>query len=135
MMTVSALAEQTNVTREAIRHYTRIGLLKPSRDPANHYRHYTQDDVQRVHFIRSAQMLGFSLSDIQNLFDQAASGKSPCPETRKAVLEKLKENQAEIERRQQLHIQLQAALNQWADMPDGTPSRSSICPLIESLSH
>ena len=36
------------VTPKAIRHYVRVGLLFPSRDPENGYRLFSDSDLQRM---------------------------------------------------------------------------------------
>ena len=40
MMTANVLAKETDVSLHTIRHYTRIGLLHPSRNPSNNYKVY-----------------------------------------------------------------------------------------------
>jgi len=42
MMTVSDLAKKSGATPDAVRYYTRMGLLRPERDPINRYRLYDQ---------------------------------------------------------------------------------------------
>ena len=71
MLTVSELSKAAQTTPDAIRHYVRIGLLIPSRDPDNGYRLFSADDVKRVKFIRRAKGLGFTLRDIQTIFDHS----------------------------------------------------------------
>ena len=64
MITVKALSKHSGVSEHAVRYYSRIGLLKPSRNPDNGYRLFDRTDVTRLRFIRHAQNLGFSLSEI-----------------------------------------------------------------------
>ncbi len=54
-MKVSELPRLTWVTPAAIRHYMRIGLLCPKRNPINDYQLFGSDDVERVNFIRLRQ--------------------------------------------------------------------------------
>ncbi|MCF6336363.1 MAG: MerR family transcriptional regulator [Gammaproteobacteria bacterium] len=73
-MKVSELSRLTRVTPAAIRHYVRVGLLHPKRNPVNDYQLFSDFDVKRVNFIRQAKGLGFSLSDIQEIFKHGKQG-------------------------------------------------------------
>ena len=42
-MRVQTLAAAANVTADTVRHYTRIGLLTPVKNPANGYKEYTSE--------------------------------------------------------------------------------------------
>ncbi|TCK18331.1 MerR family mercuric resistance operon transcriptional regulator [Thiogranum longum] len=66
-LTIGALARQAGVNVETIRYYQRIGLLFEPPKPAQGYRRYPQQEVSRVHFIKRAQELGFSLKEIAGL--------------------------------------------------------------------
>lgn len=65
-MFVNEVAKSAEVSADAVRYYSRIGLLSPTRNPENSYREYTHQDVSRVRFIRKAKWLGFTLKDITN---------------------------------------------------------------------
>uniref|UniRef100_UPI003561315F MerR family transcriptional regulator n=1 Tax=Pseudomonas sp. TaxID=306 RepID=UPI003561315F len=72
-MRVAQLAKAATVSTETVRHYTDLGLLRPSRDPHNGYQHYVNDDLQRLRFIARARRLGFSLKDVQSILARADS--------------------------------------------------------------
>jgi DNA-binding transcriptional MerR regulator len=59
------------VTVKALRHYERIGLLKPRRTRAGH-RRYVQDDLGRVEAIGSLKYVGFSLEQIRSILSRPA---------------------------------------------------------------
>lgn len=92
MITVSALARRAGVKPDTVRHYVRIGLLKPRRNPANGYRLFTETDVRRLHFIRQAKALGYTLDEIVQIFHDSASGRSPCPRVREIIQSRITEN-------------------------------------------
>ena len=79
MKTVTEFARRFNVSADTIRHYTKLGLLSPERDTANGYRRYGIQQERRLRFLLSAKRLGFSLKDIREILDMAASGDTPCP--------------------------------------------------------
>ena len=62
--TIGQLARAAGVNVETVRYYQRIGLLEEPPRPARGYRRYPPDSVARLHFIRQAQGLGFSLREI-----------------------------------------------------------------------
>ena len=64
-----------------MRFYERAGLLpKPARTTAN-YRLYPEETVTRIHFIRRAQQLGFTLKEIKDCWSCASVGE---PRARKS---------------------------------------------------
>ncbi len=62
-MRIGELAAQTGLTRDTIRFYERIGLVEGGR-MANGYRDFPPEAVAWLHYVRTAQALGFSLAEI-----------------------------------------------------------------------
>jgi Cu(I)-responsive transcriptional regulator len=50
-----------------IRHYESIGLIAAPTRTENRYRHYTENELHQLGFIRRARDLGFSIEDIRHL--------------------------------------------------------------------
>jgi DNA-binding transcriptional MerR regulator len=67
-LTATVLAKQSDVSLYTVRHYTRIGLLKPVRNSQNNYKIYQPSDAIRVRFIKAVGNLGFSLSEIAEIW-------------------------------------------------------------------
>jgi len=130
---VKELAKYCDVTTDAIRYYTRLGLLEPVRDPANKYNLYNKEDVQKLKFITRAKYLGYSLGDIAKIFKDCEKGKSPCPRVRKIIEQRIPENRNRLEQLMQLQQRMESALLQWDKLPDGIPDGNKICALIESF--
>ena len=58
-LTIGVLARDSGVNLETIRFYERSGLMPaPQRSPSG-YRHYQEQDVRRLRFIRRGRELGF----------------------------------------------------------------------------
>ena len=71
--TIGRLAAAAGVTVETVRYYERRGLLEqPERSVG--YREYSQDDVDRLAFVRRAKALGFTLAEIRALLAAAGTG-------------------------------------------------------------
>lgn len=66
-MRIGELAARAEVNIQTLRFYEREGLLRPPVRTASGYRSYTESDLERLHFIRLCQGLGFSLREIQQL--------------------------------------------------------------------
>jgi len=131
-MTVSELASTTNVTPHVVRYYTRIGLLKPTRDPRNDYQHFSETDIKHLRFIRKAQELGYTLSEIKEILYHANHGESPCPAVRSILERRIEETRRKVDELQQLQQRMEEALAEWCKMPDSVPDGHTICHLIES---
>ncbi len=132
-MTVKELAKLFNMTSDAVRYYTRIGLLRPSRDSSNGYRQFSSADKHRLRFIARAKQIGFTLSEIQQVLADADDSCSPCPRVRKILQRRITENRQQIEMMIALQQRMEQAQREWSEIPDGMPDGESICQLIEAI--
>ncbi|MBV1687274.1 MerR family DNA-binding protein [Novosphingobium sp. G106] len=80
-LTISELARSADVGVETIRFYQRKGLLFDPRPSAvasgSGRRHYGEDEVRRLRFIRGAQRAGFTLEEIGELLELDRSDDRP----------------------------------------------------------
>jgi DNA-binding transcriptional MerR regulator len=134
MFTASLLAKKAHVPLFTIRYYTRIGLLKPSRDLRNGYKIYRRSDTERLQFIAAAKELGFTLAEIEEILGHAVHGDSPCPMVREVVERRIEENKEKIRELNRLQKRLEAAAKMWRSMKNSEPDGHSVCRLIESFS-
>ena len=90
--TIGMLAADAEVNVETIRYYHRRGLLRQPRRPAGGPRHYDDDALRVVLFIKQAQGLGFSLDEIDELLSLRVSTSSAvCTRVRGKATKKLAE--------------------------------------------
>ena len=132
-MTVAVLAKQSGATPHAVRYYTRMGLLSPTRNPENGYRQYKPSEVSWLRFIRQAKALGYTLNEIQEIMHDRDEGESPCPRVRELLQRRIVENRRNLQELLELQSRMETALIQWSDMPDSKSSGHSVCHLIESV--
>ncbi len=66
-MTISGLAKAGSVNVETIRYYQRKNLLSTPVKPVGSIRRYSEIDLARLKFIKSAQQLGFTLDEVGEL--------------------------------------------------------------------
>ncbi len=133
MMTATVLARQSDVSLYTVRHYTRIGLLKPIRNWQNNYKVYQPSDAVRVRFIQAAKNLGFSLAEVADILDEAKHGNSPCPLVREIIVRRIDENRRKIKEMQKLQRKMENSLKDWSKMKNSMPNGDSVCHLIESV--
>ena len=133
MYTVTELANQCNTTPHAVRYYTRMGLLRPKRNPGNGYRIYKEAEVSWLRFVRQAKSLGYTLKEIKEIMHDVDDNASPCPRVREILARRIVENRQHLEELMVLQTRMEKALEQWAKMPDGVPDGHSVCHLIESV--
>jgi len=125
-MTIGVLAQQAGVGVETIRFYQRKRLLREPKRAFGRIRHYDGSDVARVRFVKIAQGLGFSLSEIAELLllDDGAH----CTAARGLAEQKLDDVREKLNDLQRIeHV-----LSQLVQRCRGSRGTVS-CPLIDSL--
>ena len=67
---VGEAAKVVHTTSETLRHYDRIGLVKPSKkDEWTKYRYYTEQDIVRLNTVRALQLMDLSLQEIKKVLE------------------------------------------------------------------
>ncbi len=127
-LTIGQVARQAGVGIETIRFYEREGLLEePLRRPSG-YRQYPENVVTRIHFIKRAQQLGFSLKEITELLTLRVDGHTSCEDVKHRTEAKL----AEVERKLIELQRMRHALLHVAALCTGQ-GPASACPMLEAL--
>ena len=68
--TIGEAASIVRTTSETLRHYDRIGLVKPSmRDEWTNYRYYTDEDIVRLNTVRALQLMDLPLREIRKVLE------------------------------------------------------------------
>ena len=92
---IGEVAKIHNVTVETLRHYDRVGLLKPSYINSNTgYRYYSAKDFIILDLIKQCKAMGLSLDEIKNIIENYTSPESVLHVIRKQKViidEKIKE--------------------------------------------
>jgi DNA-binding transcriptional MerR regulator len=131
LLTIGEAAEQTELSRKAIRLYERKGLLPPARRSDAGYRLYSYDDVAVLHFIRRARALGLHLSEIGDVLNLQRDDEQPCDH----VLRVLDSRIAEIDRTIADLTALRHSLHNARDTAEAGQRRGQqavVCRIIES---
>ena len=76
MLPIGRIAERTGMAVSAIRYYETEGLVHPIRTAAGQ-RQFRRSDIRRLSFVKIAQELGFSLSEIREEMAKLPEGRTP----------------------------------------------------------
>jgi len=120
-MQIGTLSARTGLSRDSLRFYEKRGLLQ-ARRAANGYRDYPEEAVQWLGYVRTAQQLGFTLTEIAADLPLLAQGDDAGPALRATLARKLADVDARITALKSLRTELAARL---AD----TPVAGASCPL------
>ena len=94
-LTSGAAAARAGVNVETLRYYERRGLVPTPPRSSGNYRLYSKESVRRIRFIKRAQELGFTLSEIKDLLTLTESASAECSDVRQRALDKIRD----VERR------------------------------------
>jgi MerR family mercuric resistance operon transcriptional regulator len=125
-MTIGALAKAAGMGVETIRYYQRRGLVAEPEKPYGSIRHYDDQALARLHFIRTAQWLGFSLDEIGGLL--TLQDGTYCDEARVLGEQKLASVRGKISSLRRIERALDGLVQECC------AQRGNVeCPLITSL--
>ena len=127
-LTIGTVAKNAGVGVETIRFYERQGLIEQPPRPVAGFRHYPEDTVMRVRFIRHAKKLGFSLQEIGELLDLSLESEQNCREVQirtEAKISAISSRIAALEKMKGVLSQLVVACR--------TGDQTQKCPIIESI--
>lgn len=133
MLQVKDIANAANVSTDAVRFYTKKGLLKPKRNKENNYQLYNNADLLRLRFISKAKILGYTLNEIKQITQASEKKETPCPLVRNIIEKRIKDNKKKFEEAMALQKRMEKAFRQWEQMDDAIPIGHSICHLIEKV--
>ena len=94
-LTIGKLAELSGVGVETVRFYQRKNLLREPK-ASGAFRTYSEEDAQRILFIKRAQDLGFTLSEIKELLELNTKPRITCGAVKEKTLVKVKEIENKI---------------------------------------
>jgi MerR family copper efflux transcriptional regulator len=127
-LTIGRAAREASVSVETIRFYERRGLIEQPLKGEG-YRVYSPDLVARIRFIKEAQQIGFSLSEIGELLALRADPAADCSQVRFRAVGKLDDVRQKIEKLRAMGAALETLI---AACPG--KGALSTCAIMEALS-
>lgn len=128
LLKIGEVSKLSGIGIEALRFYEKSGLLaRPARTMSG-YRLYDRGVLDRLAFIKRAQMLGFSLEEVKQIIAENESGQSPCRHVREIVRRRLNELDERMAQMKLYRKELAQALEQWEKVEE---AKGHVCGLIE----
>ena len=130
--TIGELASQSGLTPDALRYYEKLGIIAAAPRTTGGFRVYTVEVLERLRFIKQAQLHGLTLAEIRELLRlDHRHGASQCHEVRALLQRKLADLDVRLNELQEFHRTLDQYLERCnrtlADTPDAA------CPVVEDL--
>ena len=127
-LTIGALAKHAGVPTSTVRYYERRGLLRPDGRSKGNYRIFSEEALDRLRFVRSAQAAGFTLSNISALLQFRDGDTAPCKEVQDLITVRLAQVVEQID-----HLKLvERMLGKWRTVCREA-ERSGRCGVLEGL--
>jgi len=125
---VGEVARKAGVNKETLRYYEKRKLItKPDRRRSG-YRIFTQHHIDQVKFIKRAQELGFTLSEIKELLELRTDENTTCSEVKTEAEEKYRDVAEKIKDLQRI----KATLIELIDSCSGSGPKGE-CPILDAL--
>jgi Cu(I)-responsive transcriptional regulator len=129
LVTIAQASAATGVSAKMIRHYESIGLIKAPLRTENRYRHYAENDLHDLGFIRRSRDLGFSFEDIRQLLDLWRNKGRSSSEVKAIALRHI----AELDEKAAALAAMSHTLKNLAASCHG--DNRPDCPILEALDH
>ena len=110
-MKIGELAKRSDCEVETIRYYEKEGLLPTPPRSGSNYRQYSEQDAERLLFIRHCRSLGMSLDDVRTLQQFQAKPEQACDEIDALLDRHIQQTALQIASLERLQKQLQTLRN------------------------
>jgi MerR family mercuric resistance operon transcriptional regulator len=125
--TIGKLAKEAGVGVETVRFYERKGLIEQPRS-GDGFRHYGDETLAAVKYIKIAQRMGLSLGEIAKLRGKMQEGPGFCAAVRATARRRLEGIAGEIAALRKLESELTAFLERCGSRLSDAP-----CPILIEL--
>jgi DNA-binding transcriptional MerR regulator len=133
MLKIGEFAKQTGVSVSTLRYYESLGLLEPSQRAENGYRYYEDAAIFKIQFIKKAQALQFSLTDIKQILTTCEQGNPACLAVKKLLNEKIDQVDSEIQQFHEFKEELEKYRDRWSERSLDRPDIPKFCSLIDEV--
>lgn len=127
-MLIREAARLSGLSTKTIRYYETTGLLPAAGRNANGYRDYSEDDLQRLRFLRRARSLGFSMIECRSLARLMGNPGRPSRDVKHLAMTKIEAIDRQLDELQAMRRHLAELADQCRG--DDGPS----CPILDELS-
>ena len=128
-MNIGEASKASGISATMIRYYESTGLITAASRSASGYRHYTEDDLNMLRFIRRGRDLGFSMAHIGELLNLWRDQQRASADVKRIARQHIDDLNQRIRNLQEMV----ATLSQLAQACHGDNRPN--CPIIEALEH
>lgn len=130
--TIGELAARTGMTPDALRYYERLRVIAPVRRTASGYRIYSDETIERLRFIKQAQLHGLTLAEIRELLQvDTRGGVGRCRRVQRLLQRKIADLDTRLTQLQEFRRSLEGYLAQCNRTLAESPEAE--CPVVEDL--
>lgn len=126
-MKISEAAKTVGLPIKTVRYYADIGLVSPASRSQAGYRHYDENSLQQLSFVKRARSFGFSVNECRELLSLYDASDRSSRDVRAIAVERLKDIRAKQNELQILHDELHFLV----DACKG--DNQSECPILNEL--
>ncbi|MCH8022005.1 MerR family transcriptional regulator [candidate division KSB1 bacterium] len=127
-MLIGELASKTGFSRDTIRYYETLGLIRPDFRRESRYREYSDMAVSTLMFIRNVKDLGFTLSEIKEMIEAFNDAAYSCETAAVVAASKIRKIDQKIEELKAFKISLGKLIDTCAHN-----SPAELCAAFEAL--
>lgn len=125
---IGEVARRAQVNKETVRYYEKRSLIPEPDRRRSGYRIFTQRHIDQIKFIKRAQELGFTLTEIKELLELRLDKNTNCSQVKEEAQEKYKDVEEKIEDLQSI----KETLTELIDSCSGEGPKGD-CPILEAL--
>jgi DNA-binding transcriptional MerR regulator len=127
-MQIGQLAKRADVAIDTVRYYERHGILPQPERRASGYRHYGDEDVARLRFVRRGTAPGFTLVEIRELLSLSARRAEDMAGLKATAIDKLADVEGKLAELTRIRDGLQALVA-------SCPGHGALdhCPILAAL--
>lgn len=130
MLKIGQLAKLADVTPDTIRYYEKQGMMAHGKRTEGGYRLYSEQDLQRLRFIRYAKQLGFTLETIAELLSIRVDPEHhTCKESKAIVDSRLHDVESKITELKRMR----ESLKRLSRACCGSTHATTYCSILEAL--
>jgi DNA-binding transcriptional MerR regulator len=130
---IGELSAKSGLSRDALRYYERVGLMPRARRTTGGFRLYPATTLDRIRFIKQAQLHGLTLREIRELLGfQDRRGRERCRSVQRLLTQKLADVEGRLGQLQEFRQTLRGYLAECERaLGRGTDEE---CPVVRELS-
>lgn len=129
---IGEVAKASETSIDTIRYYEKFGLLEKPVRSLGGFRLYPKETIDKLRFVRKAQSLGLTLSEIKGIMRCSEEGLKPCCDlVRKLFTEKITELESKMNELQKMKKNLKTLLSEWISPKEAKKRSYAVCPQIE----